>query len=354
MNRFAWLSCITVLYWHPCTLAQQPAADPRLPESFHWKTGDPVLGIDADMLPPSPDNPWHAVKDPSLVRHDGRWHLFCTLRKLRGDAPGYIRIGYLSFEDWSDAPAAHWQLLELSPDYHAAPQVFYFTPHQKWYLVYQLADQSRDISFGPCYSTTTKISDASSWTPPQPLYEQKPDNLKGWLDFWIICDATHAHLFFTSLDGRMWRAETTLAEYPTGFGTPEVVLKGDIFEASHTYRVGGREQYLTLVEAQGRSGDRGRRYFKAFVADSLRGSWTPLAATSESPLAGAINVDMTGEPWTDSISHGELVRAGSDEHLEVDPSNLRFLFQGLRDEAWSSGYGKLGWRLGLLELKSQP
>ncbi len=361
MNRRNWLttlSCIALFCCHPRAHSQQPTASPQrsaqLPKSFRWQTGNPVLAVDAEKLPPSPDNPWHAVKDPSVVRHEGRWHLFCTLRKLSGDSPGYIRIGYLSFADWPDAPAAHWELLELSPEYHGAPQVFYFMPHQKWYLIYQLADQSRGISFGPCYSTTTNISDPKSWTAPQPFYQEKPDNLKGWLDFWVICDATHAHLFFTSLNGRMWRAETPLEKFPQGFGTPQVALQGDVFEASHTYRVRGREQYLTLIEAQGHSGERGRRYFKGFVADSLRGSWTPLAATSDSPWAGAVNVELTADPWTDSISHGELLRAGIDEHLEVDPSQLRFLFQGLRDDQWRGGYGNLRWRLGLLDLESQP
>lgn len=53
--------------------------------------------------------------------------------------------------------------------------------------------------------------------------------------------------------------------------------------------------------------------------------------------------------WTDSFSHGELLRAGYDERLEVDPANLRFLFQGLPDDQWGQGYGQLQWKLGLLE-----
>ena len=335
-------------------LAAQETSSQRLPDSFHWVTGEPVLAVQPTRLPPSPDNPWHAVKDPSIVRHDGRWHLFCTLRKRDGDQPGYIRIGYLSFADWDSADDANWELLELSPDYHAAPQVFYFTPQKKWYLVYQLADRTRGIDFGPCYSTTEDITDAASWSQPEPFYDVKPDNLKGWLDFWVICDAAKAHLFFTSLDGRMWLAETTLSRFPNGFGTPQVALQADLFEASHTYRLKGTDQYLTLVEAQGSTGGRGRRYFKAYTADSLDGTWEPLAASRQSPFAGSINVIPTSPRWTDSISHGELLREGIDQRLVVDPSRLRFLFQGLRDSQWGGGYGKLAWRLGLLNPADKP
>jgi len=45
-----------------------------------------------------------------------------------------------------------------------------------------------------------------------------------------------------------------------------------------------------------------------------------------------------------------LIRAGSDERLEVDPANLRFLFQGVTDEAQSGRkYGEIPWKLGILE-----
>lgn len=330
---------------------QQDTTPPFLTGDFRWRSSEPLLAVNPERLPPSSDNPWHAVKDPSVIRYQDRWHLFCTLRKLKGGdgkPPGYIRIGHLSFADWQGANDAQWHLLDLSLGYHGAPQVFYFTPHRKWYLIYQLEDSTRDIAFGPCYSTTDDINEPTSWSLPTPLYSKKPDNLKGWLDFWVICDQEKAHLFFTSLDGRMWRAETNVADFPSGFGEPEVVLQGDIFEASHTYRVKGLDKYLTLVEAQGRSGGKGRRYYKAYVADSLAGEWSALAATGDKPFAGGVNVELPESKWTDSFSHGELIRSGYDERLEIDPGNLQFLFQGLADEYWSGGYGRLGWRLGLL------
>jgi hypothetical protein len=55
-------------------------------------------------------------------------------------------------------------------------------------------------------------------------------------------------------------------------------------------------------------------------------------------------------PWTTNVSHGELLRAANDERLEVDPAHLRFLFQGADDRQYRGNpYGKIPWRLGLLE-----
>jgi hypothetical protein len=81
----------------------------------------------------------------------------------------------------------------------------------------------------------------------------------------------------------------------------------------------------------------------------LDGAWTPLAAAPEQPFAAPGNVRFSGAPWTDSFSHGELLRDGYDETLTVDPARLAFLFQGVaeRDLA-GKPYGEIRWRLGIL------
>ena len=141
-----------------------------------------------------------------------------------------------------------------------------------------------------------------------------------------------------------------MADFPGGWNEPAVVLRDDIFEASHTYRLKGLNKFLTVVEAQ----DGGRRYYKAYLADRLDGEWKPLATTKEKPFAGPINVRDSGPHWTDSFSHGELLRDGFDQNLEVDPVNLRFLFQGVTDEAKrGKAYGDIPWRLGILEPADQ-
>ncbi len=285
-----------------------------------------------------------SVKDPSIVRDGDKWHLFCT---VRGPKRTHA-IVYLSFREFSEANRSPRHILRCHAGYSCAPQVFYFTPHRKWYLICQAADEAwGQPPYRPAFSTTSEIGDPNSWTKLQPLYDSKPDSVTGWLDFWVICDDTTAHLFYTSLDGKMWRAETSLSAFPKDWSTPVVALTGDIFEASHTYRLKGLDKYLTLVEAQN---GHGWRYYKAYTADRLDGAWRPLAAERDSAFASMRNVTTNGDRWTDVISHGELLRAGSDQRLDVDPAHLRFLFQGVRDQdRQGKAYGEIPWRLGLLE-----
>ena len=318
------------------------AADPPLLSPPYRWTLSPPLVAPADR----PADPCHAVKDPTVVFHDGQWHLFATIRSQKRTH----QIEYLTFADWSKANAAERHVLQLTDGYFCAPQVFFFRPHKKWYLVYQVGDRARKPQLQPAFSATDNLADPKSWTKPKLLFDRDPEGVSGWIDFWVICDDTHARLFFTSLDGRLWRADTKLADFPHGWGKPAVVLKADIFEASHTYKVKGHDRYFTLIEAQ--AGD--RRYYKVYVADRLDGEWKPLADKWDAPFAGLKNLPAEGR-WTDNVSHGELLRAGSDERLEVGPANVRFVFQGVSDaDRRGKKYGDIPWRLGLLELAPGP
>jgi hypothetical protein len=301
---------------------------------FGWRASEPLVApVDRD------GDRYYSIKDPTIVRYDGRWHLFCT---IRGKARSH-QVEYLSFGDWREANAARRHTLRVTDGYFCAPQVFYFRPHKKWYLIYQAADKSRRPELQPAWSATTNIADPASWSAPRLLFTTEPKNVRMWIDFWVICDDRKAHLFYTSLDGKMWRSETTLSNFPAGWDQPRQVLEGDVYEASHTYRLKGLDKYLTVIEAQGEGG---RRYYKAYFADRLDGAWTAAAA----PFAVPGNVSFSGDRWTDSFSHGELIRDGYDETLTVDPSRLSFLFQGVRDrDRRGKVYGEIPWRLGLLE-----
>jgi hypothetical protein len=324
----------------PVLALTAPPVDALLSPPYRWDLSPPLVAP-AER----PEDPCVSVKDPSVVFHGGKWHLFCTIRSKKRTH----QIEYLSFADWSEANAAKRHVLTLTDGYFCAPQVFYFPPHKKWYLIYQVADPKRRPQLQPAFSTTTDLSDPASWTKPELLFDREPEGVRSWIDFWVIGDATHARLFFTSNDGRMWRSDAKLADFPHGWGKPNVVLRGDLFEASHTYKVKGLDKYITIVEAQAG----GRRYYKAYAADRLDGGWTPLADTWENPFAGLTNIAARdGQRWTDSVSHGELLRAGVDETLEVDPGRVRFLFQGVSDaDRRGKNYGEIPWRLGLLELR---
>lgn len=350
MKRFR-VALLLILVPQLCTAQDHVTDDSQslATGKFFWHVSDPLLAVDENRLPDGGEHPWIAVKDPSVVRYNNQWHLFCTLRRAKqGD--GRIRIGYTSFKDWGDARSADWRVLNLTMGYHGAPQIFYFKPQRKWYLIYQAEDRNRNLKYGPCFSTNDDITAAKTWTLPKPLYVV-PDGEKAGLDFWVICDESRAHLFFTTLNGKMWRAETRLEDFPDkGWSPPTIALQADIFEASHTYKLRGQNKFLTVVEAQAQK----RRYFKVFTAERLDGKWTPLAASRDKPLVSPINVVNQKSSWATSYSHGEFIRSGHDQLLEVDPSDLQLLFQGASDHEYQkNNYGQIPWRLGLLKLTQQ-
>jgi len=276
------------------------------------------------------------------VRYRGQWHLFCTVRgRKRSHA-----IVQANFENWADAAEAEQTVLSCHSGYFCAPEVFYFADQARWYMICQASKEQWEPKYQAAYSTTTDISDPSSWAPLEPLGAKKANGKSG-LDFWVICDEQKAYLFFTTLDGRMWREETSLEEFPGGWSQASLALKGDIFEASHIYKLRGIDSYLALIEAQGA---RNRRYFKAYLAEELNGEWKPLAAQRDKAFAAVNNVRQIGFHWTDSFSHGELFRAGYNQLLQVDPENLKFLYQGISERnRQGKSYGRIPWRLGILE-----
>ena len=197
------------------------------------------------------------------------------------------------------------------------------------------------------YSTTDDLNDPASWTQAQPILDGGPDDPRtvGGLDYWIICDQQRAYLFFTSLNGKMWRMWTHLEDFPHGFHDCQLALEAAVFEASHTYRLADSDQYLTIIE------ENGRRYYKAYLADRLDGPWRPWADSAERPFAGWRNIQPAPgvEAWTDNVSHGELVRTNFDQTPTVDPQQLQFVFQGMLEEhKVGRQYGQFSWRIGML------
>ena len=288
-------------------------------------------------------NPSRAQKDPTVVFYGGKWHVFMTVK-----LPGKSAIEHCSFDEWENADKSVRTILAISDsDYYCAPQVFYFRPHKKWYLIYQMGVPGRNKMW-VAYSTTADIADPHSWTQARAILDGGEDDPRtvGGLDYWIICDDDRAYLFLTNLNGKMWRLSTKLEDFPKGFDNCKLALQAKIFEASHTYKIKGSDKYLTVIE------ENGRRYYKAYLADRLDGEWVPIADTADKPFAGWKNVrpGQGVEPWTDNISHGELIRDGYDQTLTVDCENLQFIFQGMWDKHKSGkNYGQFQWRIGMLK-----
>lgn len=258
-----------------------------------------------------------AVKDPSIVFAEGRWHLFYTAR-----GNGKYSLGYVSgprLETLQAEPRT--QLSRLSAPVYAAPQVFFFRLRKEWFLIYQISASN----YQPMYSTTKTIGDPSSWSAPRKLVT-KVEGAK-WIDFWVICDEKNAYLFYTRDHNEVIARQTPLASFPEGFGEAKTVFQG-VHEAVHIYRERGQRTYVMLFEQ--REPDLSRRYSRA-ESGNLPGPW-----------------HLTDRTFA-RASHGELIREGSDERLQADFNHPRFLIQELPAGSNLLDYPELPWRLKLIQ-----
>jgi hypothetical protein len=317
-----------------------------VPQSFAWSSSRVVLAPLSDA-----SHDLVSIKDPSVVFFNNKWHVFVSTV----DVNGAYSMAYVNFPDFDHTAFATFTYLDQNPalrGYHAAPQIFFFAPQNKWYLVFQ--------SGPPQYSTNDDLENPAGWTTPQSFYASEPATVTqnkgatgGWLDFWVICDDANCHLFFSDDNGHWYRADTTVADFPNGFGEPVVVLRDDasptsLYEASNVYQMAGTGTYLAIIEGFDASSNY-RRYFRSFTAAALDGDWTPLQDTYDMPFASAANVTFTMlPPWTQDISHGEMLRDGYDQHLTVDTCHLQYLYQGMDPDSGDLPYNSLPWRLGLL------
>ncbi|MEM6391377.1 MAG: non-reducing end alpha-L-arabinofuranosidase family hydrolase [Planctomycetota bacterium] len=300
----------------------------------HWHTGP--------LLTPPLDPDWIALKDPSIVRHHDRWHLFFTVRgRTRSHATAWCAC-----DDLDTLPECRVELLPNHAHYWCAPQIFFYRPHNLWYLICQAKHPAWNPGYRAAFCTTTDINDPTSWTPLTPLDLARPEGKRpAYLDFWVIADDEHAYLFFTSDDGHIWRSHTALADFPQRWAPPVLCYEGDIFEANHVYKLADRPGYLNLVEAQ-RSDD--RRYYKAFYSDRLDGTWEEARPNPNTAYAEPANLTQPTPEWTNSVSHAELLRETSDERL-IARADAPLLFQGvLHTNRQGKSYGDIPWQLGLL------
>ena len=81
---------------------------------FSWKASAPLIDVNAFR---DTADPHVALKDPSIVFHAGRWHLFGTLRMKSGT----VCMQYLNFTDWALANAAPRETIAFTEKYHCAP-----------------------------------------------------------------------------------------------------------------------------------------------------------------------------------------------------------------------------------------
>lgn len=331
----------------PATAALPAAPPPAravagLPTRLAWSGAAPILAPKSDAT-----HDLVAIKDPTLVRYRDRWHVYAT-SVARGGIYGMV---YTSFADFSEAAQAPLYYMDRTPGfdtYVAAPQLFYFAPKHEWFLIFQ--------SGPPMFSTAPEPDDPTKWAAPQAFFAKTPAIIDqhGWLDFWVVCDPAHCHLFFSNDHGRWYKSKTPIDRFPRGFDQPVVVMEdaeaGRLFEACNVYKIAGSDTFLALIEAFDKSSGY-KRYFRSWTAESLEGPWTVLHDDASAPFAGEHNVSFDGGPWTQDISHGELVRAGHDQTMTIDGTQLQYLYQGYAAGHDTRDYNAIPWQLGLLTAK---
>jgi hypothetical protein len=312
-----------------------------LPSTLHWQSSGILVNIHPDTK-----HPIASVKDPTIQKYNGKYLIYCTVyntKSVSGSSQGWS-MQFIQFSDFSQADAATPLFMDQISGfsgYKCAPELFYFEPKKIWYLTWQQQD--------PAYSTTTTPDNPSSWSAPKKFYPNGLSSIKLPIDYFPIADDDNFYLFFTGDDGNVYRAKTTLANFPNGFGTPVIIktlATSIIFEGSSHYKIKGTANtYLHLVEGMGSTG----RVYSAWTSEGIEGDWKDYKVGSNTPFAGRNNVTYASgvSDWSDDVSHGELLRDNPDQKQEVDPCHFQLLYQG-KDPKSSGDYSLLPYRLGLL------
>jgi hypothetical protein len=291
--------------------------------------------ISAPILRPGPPGSFDevSVKDPSIVHFEGLWHLFYTARSKTEYTTGYVSAKKLT--DLQSARRHELTMIRGKTRYGCAPQVLYYEPQQKWYMIFQ----NRDANYQPMFSTTPTISNADTWSDPLPLLTK--DTGKKWIDFWVICDKTNAYLFYTEGHRGVVVRSTSLEDFPKGWSDGKKAFD-NVHEAVHVYKVRGRSEYHMIYEFN-RSGIRS---FGLASASHIEGPWkkvTDRYATGEQ-LRYSDKIDA----WTEMVSHGEALRSGYNQQLEYEPKGCQWLIQGIMKKDSKGPYPSLRWRLGIM------
>lgn len=316
-----------------------------------------------------------AVKDPTIVYYDGAYHLFYTSKAAKATqesleyvGSGGSGLGYASAPTLEELDAAErFNLNAIVDEVVIAAQVFYFEPHELWYLVAQTAIDT-ESRLAPIYLTNPDISDVEGWSDPVVIQPQRP-NGKFWIDFWVICDDETAHFFYTDHAGGLFRMETPIGEFPDGLSDAEEIevltTSGEteigtwrLHEASHIYYVESTGEYLNVMEAvyphptRAPYWDSRNRFMFAMVADDLRGPWRRVES-DHNEFAGdpARLFREDGERSDyDQVSHFEVIRSGYDQRLTIDDYRLEILFQAFdADETPDDyDYNLLPWELAVM------
>lgn len=313
-----------------------------------------------------------AVKDPSIVHYNGKYHLFYTSKSLRqqsGEREFETGFGYVSAPELEGLKhAKRYNMNNIVGENLIAVQVFYFEPQKLWYVVGHKKVSGKP-NLAPVYITNTDIEDVYGWSEPR-ILETGKTNDEFWIDFWVICDDTNAYLFYSNQKGSVLRMQCPVNEFPQGFADAEeetvFTIKGKdengkwiMFEAQHIYYVKKYDKYLMVAECaywddvRNHYIDPRNRFLIGLIADNLEGTWRRIEKTEDKYFAQAGNLynpDGGKSDYT-QVSHPELIRSGYNQRLETDDFEIRMIFQGFDGSQTPDDYiyDELPWELSVMQ-----
>jgi hypothetical protein len=109
--------------WQLVRLGSPPPPSGSLPTTIRWNSSGVLAGPKPDSAHPD----IVAIKDFTVVRHNGAWQVYAT---TASPSQGWNLV-HFSFADWPQANAATHTYLDATPigrGYRAAPHIFYFAP----------------------------------------------------------------------------------------------------------------------------------------------------------------------------------------------------------------------------------
>ncbi|RKD16583.1 hypothetical protein BCY91_17155 [Pelobium manganitolerans] len=268
-----------------------------------------------------------AVKDPSIVYYEGKYHLFYTGRDKGTN--GSWRMGYAkasSIKGLKTAERTYMGSVDAG-SYFCAPQVFRFDGKDSWFLIFQSGK-------GATFSVSNDVADPASWT------LGKAMGFSDGIDFWCIADNKNVYVFYSAQDGshNIKSRQTSITDFPYSWSEAKVAVD-DTFEAPHVYKNKADGNYYMMVEDL-----KDNRYFELWVSASLAGKWKKVSEK----WASYHNLVDNADHWTDQVSHGEVVRSSNNQLMEVDNiDHCDVLIQGVKNGNYGD-YGNIPYQLGLM------
>ena len=275
-----------------------------------------------------------SVKDPTIVFFENAWHLFYTARGNNEYTTAYASAKDL--DSLNNASRFELKQIRGKTRYGCAPQIFFFEPQKKWYLIFQ----NKDANYQPAFSTNTNISLPNSWIVPQKLLQK--NSTKKWIDFWVIADKTKVYLFYTEAHNGVVVRSTSLKDFPHGW-SEGIKVFDNVHEAVHVYKAINTNEFHMIYELN----KQGIRSFGLAVSNNLEGPWEKV--TDNYATGKQLQYFDDAKQWTEMVSHGEVIRTGYNQNMEYDPENCRWIIQGILKKELNVEYPSLPWKLGIIQ-----